>query len=151
MSNRYRRYRPVPGSVLDGSDVLTVDRVVDRLNEQHAALDERKNAINGYPKVQTVRCELHSRIDRLQAIVGELPKCWRLNDAKTELVCDCPVVPGMTMYSIRVKCSCSGCQDGTRIAKYTPDSWESLMSWMDSSTYNTLEAAKFAKAKERSE
>ena len=36
------------------------------------------------------------RRNELEAIVDELPKCWRLVDG--ELREDCPVVPGMVMY-----------------------------------------------------
>ncbi len=35
-------------------------------------------------------------LDRLQAIVAKLPKCWRLVDGV--LVTDCPVVPGMNAW-----------------------------------------------------
>ncbi len=40
--------------------------------------------------------EAADEIERLQAIVDALPKCWRLTDGV--LVKDVPVVPGMTIY-----------------------------------------------------
>ncbi len=40
-----------------------------------------------------------AKIERLQAIVDRLPKCWRLNDAG-ELVQDVPVVPGMIVWRV---------------------------------------------------
>ena len=46
---------------------------------------------------QEVVADQNDRAGRLQAIVGKLPKCWRLDEAG-ELVQDVPVVPGMKLW-----------------------------------------------------
>jgi hypothetical protein len=40
---------------------------------------------------------LATEVERLQAIVAKLPKCWRLNDAG-QLVQDVPMVPNMGVF-----------------------------------------------------
>ena len=84
----------------------------------------------------------------LQAIVAELPKCWQFNTDKTELVQDCPVVPGMTVFAVRRGCVVPK----HRIVEFvvyvidptTIGDCDRLRFQVED-CYNTLEAVEFAK------
>ena len=43
--------------------------------------------------------ELEAEVERLQAIVDKLPKCWRLDEAG-KLIQDVPVYLGMDLWAI---------------------------------------------------
>ena len=55
-------------------------------------------------------------VERLQAIVDTLPKCWRLNE-EGELVQDVPVVPGMVVFWVSLDTGCIYEREVTGIGK----------------------------------
>lgn len=50
--------------------------------------------------VSFVRSTVVDLVEPLLAIVDKLPQCWRLVDG--QLVQDVPVLPGMTLWSVRI-------------------------------------------------
>ena len=57
---------------------------------------ELESRMNGYVNANIIR-ECLTHISDLQAVVKQLPKCWRLNDAG-ERVQDVPVTLGMEVF-----------------------------------------------------
>lgn len=105
-----------------------------------------------------------AHVRELEATVDALPKCWQLKGDKTELVQDCPVVPGMTVYWMYPTARSGGtecCSTSGRV-RYVEtmapeDSRNMFVYPIEVETdngkpylrdcYNSLEAAEFAKKK----
>ena len=86
---------------------------------------------------------LEQEIDRLQAIVDKLPKCWRLNE-NGELMQDCAVVLEDTIYDGNghsYEVIAVGVCDGEKVIR-VKDNFERSCRWLhEIFSYNSKEAA----------
>ena len=98
-------------------------------------------------KIREQRCKDSEELEQLRAIVAELPKCNRLNDDKTALELECPVVPGMKQWLIGDRRDIyevtADVVDTTHARVYSVPgaTWR----WRHDVAYNSLKAAIFAK------
>ncbi len=74
-----------------------MDLPIMTLLRDEAKEQESGNVGDGAYAADVMR-RAEAELNRLQAIVDKLPKCWRFNDDKTALVQTCPVVLGMDVW-----------------------------------------------------
>ena len=129
-----------------------MERLENRCDEQYKKRREectRFAAIAGVEDSRDTRIVLADAtvaVERLQAIVDKLPKCWRLNDAG-ELVQDCPVVPGMKVWVWERRLYPTIYRFNVESVSAANVIFASCRSALSRYTYNSLEAAEKAKEK----